>query len=458
MKNADWSLRQSAALSAAGMDSPKITASLVSALDDSHYLVRAGAIYGLQDKVSRPPRTAEAAIKPYLNDPEWQVRQAAVISLSKAKSPEIMNLLIPRLDDSSTYVRGTTKFALAKKLVTNPDLLINYPRLKELEPFIKEYQSKPGAIVVVFEGWDNLNPLDSVRKPGWSNNLLLRNEIELIGRLSGGKVEFREGNWSGNMVFNTKDVQDNAKFLYQAWKDAKDTNRNLYVIGNSYANKIVPAAFELAQTAYKNPRIKADLFIGTGYPGRAILINVEHLRKASIREPIIIGSNLDWAVFSIPYAFKRESSAQYTIFPHIKHAGLGGYFDHPDSVITILDKMGFTAPLPSRIKDYSGLTIPSNYLQKFNAPSYGLDYLKTPIVPQLPGIINQQPITPSVNQPMPIYTLKPVYTPQRGSWPGQYNFNIRAPDNYWRQQQFNVPHTPIVPSAPIYIPPAMPVK
>ena len=75
-------------------------------------------------------------------------------------------------------------------------------------------------------------------------------------------------------------------------------------------------------------------------------------------------------------------------------------------------------------------------------------YMSTPPLGSTPLVPNFEPV-PS----MPVYTQQPVYTPQSGSWPGQYNFNIRAPDNYYlNQQQPIAPQTPIMPSAPV-IPP-----
>ncbi|MCX5705732.1 MAG: hypothetical protein NTZ92_06730 [Candidatus Omnitrophica bacterium] len=166
-----------------------------------------------------------------------------------------------------------------------------------------------------------------------------------MNKLSYGKIEIREGNTSGNLVIGTqKDVERMGEDIRKARIDANLSHRQLFVVGNSYANRLVPLACEWAQNKYLDPTIKADLYIGTGDPGFAIGATTEHLRKASIREPVIIGSSSDLIFFKIPYSIAKDLTAHYEIFSGVRHAGKMGYFDNPASVKAIMNNMGLTPP------------------------------------------------------------------------------------------------------------------
>ena len=259
-----------------------------------------------------------AAILPKLKDNSPAVRETAIASLSRVNIPGTIDSLILSLSDKSLAVRDAAKNALSFKIAQNPSLTTAYPQLqktqilKELQPLINEYKSQKGALVVVYEGWDDKWPWTSIRNPGWSEGLLLRDTLNVMNKLSGGKIEYREGNWSGNAVVNTQDKKNMADFVYNVWKEAKDSDRNFYVIGNSYANRMVPAAFEYAQTLHKNPRIKADKFIGTGRLEIAIM-DTNYLRKASIQEPVTIGSWGVQVLYVTLYSWKRFCCSIYDL-------------------------------------------------------------------------------------------------------------------------------------------------
>ncbi|MCX5710271.1 MAG: HEAT repeat domain-containing protein [Candidatus Omnitrophica bacterium] len=375
-RSRDWLLRQSATASLGKIDiNYDAIAPLVSLLRDPSHFVRQEALLGLQGRVTKNPAIVGAA-QPLLTDPYWQVRQEAVRVVSKGSDFKSIESIIPRLQDNSAAVRQAARLGLAEKLTENQKLIATYPVLKELEPWIKEYQSKPGAIVVVFEGWDDLNPLTSIRNPGWSNGLLLKDTINLISKLSGGKIEFREGNWSGNTVFNNQDIGPVAAFLYEAWNDARKSNRGFYVIGNSYANKIIPVAFETAQRVHENLKIKADLYVGTGNPGWEMLGSIEALRKISVSKPVIIGSYSDFFISVMPH-LPRGSRADYCFLPDVRHNGPQGYFNHPVSVSVIMNKIGLATPILPNVNLYtdvlslSRLRIENRMPRIDNISSYG---------------------------------------------------------------------------------------
>jgi len=54
-----------------------------------------------------------------------------------------------------------------------------------------------------------------------------------------------------------------------------------------------------------------------------------------------------------------------------------------------------------------------------------------------------------------IHRQQPYYAPQSGSWPGTYNFNIRAPDNYFQSPAATMPVMPLHTPPVIFTPPPM---
>ncbi|MCX5710655.1 MAG: HEAT repeat domain-containing protein, partial [Candidatus Omnitrophica bacterium] len=461
-RSLDWLLRQSAATAFGKMSSDSAVVPLMGLLQDKNLSVCQAALEGLQGRVANNPVVANG-IKPFLDDPRWQMREAAVNVLSKSTDNRFsVEALIPRLQDNSSAVSQAARMGLAQKLTEDQKLIVTYPVLKELEPWIKEYQSKPGAIVVVYEGLDvgDKHSVNGVREAGWSSGLLLTDTLNLMNKLSSGKIEFREGNWSGNWPAHPHDVAPVAQFLYKAWEDARSSGRELIVIGNSYANRVVPEAFQFLQKDYSNPNIKANLFIGTGYPGLGIFVNLDFLRTASIREPVLIGSTADKFPFMTPYALAREYNASYIIFPSVQHAGYKGYFDHPYSVSTIIGEIGFTTPILPKINLYSdvlSLSQPKieNKIPRFDDIS---NYRTAPINSVLMNIGWQQ-----IVQPNSIYNPKIDYSSTFGlkmipTIPDISVPNISVPR--FQQPAFNplpnsiqiTPYHSIIP-APIYTPP-----
>ena len=325
-----------------------------------------------------------------LQDQSPVVREKAVMSLGSFDSPEITEKLISSLNDSSPNVQHAAKLTLAAKAVDDPSLILSDPRLKDLEPLIKEYESKPGAIISIFEGLDFLddfNPFHSMRKPGWSEGSLLPNSVDLMNKLSKGKIEFREGFTAGNYPCSQQEVENVADQLYKGWKDSRSSGRLFCVIINSYANEVITRGFEYLQKKYNDPSIKADFLFSTGNVGRLSgsfmpcrllqgkgIFKASNLSKASVNKPIIIGSwsdKLSW----LSYFGERSQSYQleigpyadyeYILFPDVKHAGKMGYFDHPDSVSTIIRELGYTMPAPLKIRYYNDII--SGDLVKFDS-------------------------------------------------------------------------------------------
>jgi HEAT repeat protein len=501
-RDSSWQVREASAVTLGNFDQPKIIGYLKPLLDDDNWEVRLAAVDALGN--SDDPKIVDL-LTPGLNDSAWQiresvteslgqfndskvaesltpllkddnvfVRQAAVQSIGKWSNPGAIEVLIPGLSDPSLSVREAARFALINKVVDFPSFVAEYPQLRELSALVEEYKSKPGAIVLIYEGLDgDAIPNNNRRQPGWSQGLLLSEELNLMNKLSSGKIELREGNSSGNFIYDTqKDVEKMGEELRMARLDANSSNRQLIVIGNSYANRLIPLAFEWAQNKYSDPTIKADLYIGTGDPGWWVNATTEHLRKASVKEPIIMGSLSDgW--FRYPYMFGRDVNANYLIFYDVNHAGPMGYFDHPDSVATIIDSMGYTLPPLSRINYYyeqiNNLEVSLKIDNMLPATSFlGVDSIKVPFVTvpkiDIQPIQQYSPIFNSMSDGLRRYQYVPIAPqdyylqhPARVEIPRAplnltpyYIQQFRAPDNYYRSPAATIPSytPPLQPSIP----------
>ncbi|MDP8260115.1 MAG: HEAT repeat domain-containing protein [Candidatus Gygaella obscura] len=508
LRSNDWLLRRNSALALGSSNSPLTITPLVNILRDPHPMVRAAAIQSLGPKMTKYP-TISNYVQPLLNDSNWRVRRStvetignfsrtnfknviipklqdpspevrfsSVQSLAKFNTLDVTRALIPTLKDPSLYVHKMAKMALAKQLVLHPDFERIFPELKELKPFIDELKSTAGAIVHVYEGINpkyefkarqgfNIGWHHVYRSDNWSQDLQLRKSLELINILSAGKVEFREGNWSGNPSSSQNDIHRIGEDLYRSYQDAKRTNRKFILIGNSAFNKMGPKSFSYIKQKYNNPVIMADRYIGTGYPAVGFIgINIDSVKEMSIEKPIIVGSQGD-PVFLIPQIFTNEKYFKYRMYSEVRHAGTKGYFDHPDSVSTIINFSGFVAPNISKTQQYldifnrkiNVLYEFSEFKQKFETQNslpkntfseYNFNSIK-PVITHRPGPFYKtyKGNIPIVRQPVPNFAPsmpKTIYEPVK---------QFEVPKKFRSGTNFKS-YTPSIYNVPTYTPPIVP--
>ena len=435
---------------------------------------------------------------PKLKDSSWQARETATLFLGKLSGkfdkPEVTKSLVPMLRDSVPQVREAAVLSLGDKVKLFPPLAkefinilktdaspevkftvakylqtLNTPEAKEIKPLIQQAAAEV-KVVVMIPGVDDkilgLNPF-SKRKKEWSADLQLRKLLELAD------IKVLEHTWPGNIV--GKEFQDAQLRLddtmLKALKMAGEHGKVMVIMysgGNLVGERFLSTDLDSSiKQAFKENRI--DL-VSLGSPswknfarldanwenialdkdGVYQIFGLHGLRNFISNVHRFFDPKVGVDQHNVVYPFSRDVTKE----PIDAH----GTFKDPRVQSSILHWALPRLQMPQLDKmlkeqDLSKLKFSPKHGYYFEAPDlgnmpvrphveYGSKHLRDPFVPQPPMPMPSQ---------QPIRTPQPVYTPQQGSWPGQYNFNIRAPDNYYKQP-FIMPQTPIMPPTPIIQP------
>jgi tetratricopeptide (TPR) repeat protein len=420
-----------------------------------------------------------------LKDPSWQVRETAVLFLDKSDMAEAVEALIPLLKDNDVRVCEVTALSLGRRVKSYPELAkdfinilktdsnpnmkyiaakslqgVNTPEVKEAKPLIQKTTAEVKVVVIIPGVDDKLLGLDpfSSRKVEWSKNIQLRKLLELAG------IRVLEHCWTGNLV--GKDFQD-AKLeldttMLKALKMAGEHDKvivMMYSGGNLVGERFFASDLDpLIKEAFKEKRIN---LLSLGSPSRQNFASLDPNWKN-----MALDKDLVYRIFGLKQFKVEQHDVVYPYPQDISKRPIDAHSTFQDYrvISDIIHKVFPKLQIPQLDKMLKEQDVskwkyfptrgswPGIYNFESVSPrpyvDYGAGHLRDPFVPQLPSIPPQQPILMPGQQP--IHTPQPIYTPERGSWPGQYNFNIRAPDNYYRQQQqIIIPPPPIIlPSIP----------
>jgi HEAT repeat protein len=112
-------MRQEAMLSLGNINAPEVKDLFINNLDNIDWRMRQVAALGLGNfKGAEVPRLLE----PLIQDSVWQVRESAVVSLGKFNELGAVESIIPLLRDSNVYVRQAAVLSLGDKVGAYPQL------------------------------------------------------------------------------------------------------------------------------------------------------------------------------------------------------------------------------------------------------------------------------------------------------------------------------------------------
>jgi tetratricopeptide (TPR) repeat protein len=451
--------------------------------DPRHYAWRHAAA-----EISGKDARFTQMVIPKLKDPSWQVRETAVLfldkSLGSADNPEVVKSLVPLLRDNAVQVREAVALSLRGKVKAYPQLAgefinilrtdnnpkikyiaahslkgLNTPEVKEVKPLVTKITAEIKVVVIVPGVYNIIQKKEDIGRDlaqDCTKNWQLRKILELAG------IKVIEHRWSGkyDAIHQARENLDNTvlKALHIAGEDNKVMTLT-YSAGNLLAERFFsPDLDPLVKKALNENRIH---LISIGSPSKYnfgkldsswenVWSRNDYISRIS---EIFTPDKYDVEYNYYPDITKDSQEAHslykdprfikdmvHRVFPRLDMPQLDKMLKEQD-----LSKWKYFPTHGSWPGVYNFETVnPKPYIE------YKSGHLRDPFVPQSPQIPHQQPIP--MSGPQPIHTPQPVYTPERGSWPGKYDFNIRAPDNYYKQPII-MPKTPIMPPTPIIQPP-----
>jgi len=491
LNDSQWQVRQAAVVGFADgvVKQPSLVENIKPLLNDSQWQVRQAAVQ-VVGRVEAP-QIPEMLI-PKLQDPSAFVRQATVENLGvRVHSNErLINPLISILkNETDPWTRQLAGFSL--NTVKSPAIESVRPLINQIIPNIN--------VVVITGGIDDLDPRTYGRESNQeaTKNWPLRQILELA------HVPVIEPRWSGRM-WEIPEVQ---KGLDQVEIKALELagNGNVLNVGYSAGQMYNERLFEHIKPGVHTPITEAI------NAGRIKIIGINPFSNAdfsridkdakSFFNPIDI---LTWVpmmsinpVFGVPAidvpravfdshrtyflqfpevhaGHKNPQIIDYTIrqvFPGLSlNQNLNKMFSiQPDISKWYFDSVvgfGIKAPADYYINHSVDLDKPLTveHMQQFRGPDNCYlqqnqfqvpTRIEIPVIPLVAApkieVIKpqdgrfQEYILPNGS----VYREQSYYTPSVGSWPGTYNFNIRAQDNYY--QKFEPVTTPM-PAAPVITP------
>jgi len=435
-----------------------------------------------------------------LNDPSWRARETATLFLGKLSAkferPEAARSLVPMLKDDKPEVREAAVLSLGDKVKISPPLakefinilktdlspeikfavakylqLLNTPEVNEVKPLIQQIATEVKVVVIIPGVYNILQKKGDIGRDiskDCTKDWRLRKILELAG------IKVIEHRWSGKYSDIPKAQADLDSTMAKALQLAGEHDKVItimYSAGNWVGERLgAPDLSIEARQAIKENRI---MLMSLSSPSK---YNFTHLdpkweNVSALTDPISWQSvihnmkhmDIPFNPFVVsPLVIPNEHNIQYGKFKdfHSSHLDPRVVSDRiipkvlPNLHIPQLDKMLKEQDVSKWKYFPTRGSWPGVYNFETVKPrphiEYGRGHLRDQFVPQSPQIPHQQPIPMPSQQP--VHTPQPVYAPQQGSWPGQYNFNIRAPDNYYKQP-FIMPQTPIIPPTPIILPP-----
>ncbi|MFH1247550.1 MAG: HEAT repeat domain-containing protein [Candidatus Omnitrophota bacterium] len=417
-------------------------------------------------------------VTPFLRDQKWQVRLATLNALEGIDNPKIDNLVIPILKDNSDIVRQSAITNLGLRVHKNPALInpltdiikhdtntwnkqlaafsvktvIESSGKASLNSFIESNIPSIRAVVII-PGVDDIVDLTGKTSRridnDWSRGIALRKILELGG------LKVIEHRWSGNY----RDIESARFSLDDTMLKALDIagkQNNVMTIMYSAGNWVG----ERLLSPMLDPGIKSAIDDKRIY--------IRSLGSPSIADFSRIDPNYKYITLNndIVTRFSRNiiSSGHKIIYSDIAKgiAKAHATYTDPRAISDMVHK-AFpylnmpklpTMILQQDVSNWKYFPTHGNWPGVYNfSPAipawnpwveYDSGNLRDPFAPQMPGIMHQ----PGINVPtVPVITPQPVYTPSTGSWPGQYDFNMRAPDNYY-QRQMDTPQIPNIPPPP----------
>ncbi|MFA5286978.1 MAG: HEAT repeat domain-containing protein [Candidatus Omnitrophota bacterium] len=498
---------RAAALSTLGrVNTPEADFITTQALRDSNFVVRQGAVVGLADKVVSQPNFIEN-IGPLLDDPEWQVRQAAVQVVGKVELPQVPEMLAPRLQDPSKFVRQAAVESLGARVHNNPQLVDPFierlkvesdpwtrqltawslktaqvPQAESVRPLIDQVVPQAAAVIIVPGVYRILQGRnDTGRDLG--NDCTKDWQLRRILELGGTKVI--EQRWTGKYsdVLPTMPLLENTTL--KALGIAGERGRIMTImysggnwVGRTYGS---PNLHPTIKRAFDNNRISLiSLESPSGYnfgqidrswrnvwsgwdpisriseatsPNKHdIKINYFPDVTRNVLNSHFVFNDPRFTSLATHQAFSSLSMPQLPQMISNQNVNSWRYFpskgDWPGKY-----SFGSIAPANFYLRNSTGLSPnPSpQKMQQFRAPDnyYLRQNLSQPLPKiDMPKIDFQEHALPNGS----IYRQQPYYVPERGSWPGAYDFNTRAPDNYYKSPAATIPpYTP--PPVQPYVPP-----
>jgi HEAT repeat protein/tRNA(Arg) A34 adenosine deaminase TadA len=298
LNDPEWQVRQVAVQVVGKVELPQVPEMLAPRLKDEFASVRLAAVAGFADRVTRQPIFIEN-IKPLLNDPEWQVRAAAVEVVGRVENPEIIRNLTPRLKDTNAFVRQGAVLTLGANIQHFPDLIGQFKDIvsNDVDTDIRQYADyalkntdsqynaafeKPRSILLLGPGWDDKDPFRSRvrRSDNWAESLPAKHRLENLG------VGIRAFNWSGNIQDTWGAQRSFQQYFIDTVNEAVKNRVNLKVFLHSWASpvaggiriennvdieqafqKAVIAGIKIEIESYGSPYLKSFSKLESKYPG-----------------------------------------------------------------------------------------------------------------------------------------------------------------------------------------------